>query len=299
MVKELTEEMVNLLHHKREMLGFHPLSEASTKTLNKLQWGAVVRALGNRENKVIFNRKQLIHSNISNPVLQLLASIELSRLYYEKIKGIISEKEYIEMENQVEDFAKSLYKLAAINSTTPLNHILLQVQRVYDKKYGIHQIFLFEFQNGPKAVFKGKKIASHENFLCILNDGKYFGVKNASRLYGRNTFCLECGTTYSHGFIHKKTCPNRCPACTRVGIKFPCKGDDKILCEKCNREFRNQECFDSHIDQGICGTVIHCPECCTDDILHPHHGGTRHQCGSKYCHLCRIKHKPNQHLFNF
>ena len=179
-----------------------------------------------------------------------------------------------------------------------LPDVLLKAQEYYENTFRIYRICLTANKKKKSVVFKGNRTESHKHTLMIFKDGEsFFGVKDPDKLFskGNKRYCMECCTTITHDFVHRKKCPMRCPSCCRFGYEYPCKEIDKIFCSICNREFLNQECYDSHLEKryargrSICDIVKVCAKCGELDILDKQFGGEFHVCGKQYCYLCRAK----------
>ena len=78
----------------------------------------------------------------------------------------------------------------------------------------------------------------------------------------RSYFCHKCHMTYSNTADH--VCPTMCGSCRRYECFLQ---GDGIVCNECNRMFKNRSCYDHHKDpingggRAACETVRKCEKC--------------------------------------
>lgn len=57
-------------------------------------------------------------------------------------------------------------------------------------------------------------------------------------------------------------CKSKCHMCSRVGPSFPCSVEDfDKFCNQCEKNFKNNDCYDYHIRKNICAKSKKCLEC--------------------------------------
>ena len=102
----------------------------------------------------------------------------------------------------------------------------------------------------------------------------------------RSYFCHRCHKSYDHTTDH--LCPTMCRSCRAFGCVLE---GDGIVCNECDRLFKNQACYDHHkepIDGGgrsVCEVIRKCEKCGkVVDIRHMKKG---HVCGKK-CRTCGL-----------
>ena len=102
----------------------------------------------------------------------------------------------------------------------------------------------------------------------------------------RSYFCHRCHKSYDHTTDH--LCPTMCRSCRAFGCVLE---GDGIVCNECDRLFKNQACYDHHkepIDGGgrsVCEVIRKCEKCGkVVDIRHMKKG---HICGKK-CRTCGL-----------
>ena len=109
---------------------------------------------------------------------------------------------------------------------------------------------------------------------------------------GRSYFCTRCLKGYDH------TTDHMCPAMCRCCRAFDCEWDDtRKVCTECDRQFKNQACYDHHnqpINTGgrtVCQVIRKCPGCNKPMDIRKHRNG--HICGKK-CKTCGVVYKPEE-----
>lgn len=171
----------------------------------------------------------------------------------------------------------------------------------------VHRIFLFTSALGKKAEFKGERKPLHKNSLSIYFDGSdYYGVKNTEYLFGnprypyKSKFCPDTSFMLGNYYEHASKCPLLCTACFRHGYDFPCIEEEKIRCEKCNRDFMNEECYNVHLktkkSHALCSFLKCCANCGEIYVLK---NNFIHRCGEYKCSSCRKYHKRSESCVNF
>ena len=103
----------------------------------------------------------------------------------------------------------------------------------------------------------------------------------------RNYFCHRCHKAYDHTSDH--LCPPMCSSCRGFGCVFEAKG---IVCNECDRLFKNQACYDRHKNEPInvggrtvCEVIRKCDKCSKAMDIRKIKNG--HICGKK-CRTCGL-----------
>ena len=103
----------------------------------------------------------------------------------------------------------------------------------------------------------------------------------------RSYFCHRCHKPYDHTSDH--TCPTMCGSCRGFGCEYE---GDGIVCNECNRLFKNQSCYDHHKEpingggRSVCEVIRKCEKCGKAmDVRKVRNGG--HICGKK-CPTCGV-----------
>ena len=107
----------------------------------------------------------------------------------------------------------------------------------------------------------------------------------------RSHFCHRCHKPYDHTTDH--LCAGMCHSCRGFGCVLQ---GDGIVCNECDRVFKNQACYERHnelIDGGsrtVCEVIRKCPKCGKAmDVNKLNSKG--HICGKK-CNSCKVIYPP-------
>ena len=129
--------------------------------------------------------------------------------------------------------------------------------------------------------------------IYLHNDKNHYNVITSMPAFlAKDHYCHTCKKGYTHRDKHK--CPDKCLAC----FKTEHHNGDKITCDKCNRIFLGQKCYDEHLrnrSKGkkrdvVCELVQKCLECkrTLSDLK-------KHICGYSVCSNCKSYCDPKTH----
>ena len=113
----------------------------------------------------------------------------------------------------------------------------------------------------------------------------------------KSYFCHRCHKPYDHTTDH--ICPAMCRSCRGFGCIYE---GDGIVCNECDRLFKNQSCYDHHKEpingggRSVCDVIRKCEKCGKAmDVSKIKNGG--HICGKK-CPTCGVtlESKDTDHL---
>lgn len=108
--------------------------------------------------------------------------------------------------------------------------------------------------------------------------------------FSRSYFCDLCNVAYNDKLDHR--CDVKCPCCY---AEPSCEGNKNILCQDCNRYFKNEQCFKQHKEMhtlknkkikttSICNRVQRCKKC----NRHERRAHLKkHKCGYFDCRVCK------------
>ena len=120
-----------------------------------------------------------------------------------------------------------------------------------------------------------------------LHDNHFDVITTLPGFLNRSHFCHRCHKCYDHTTDH--LCPAMCRSCRGFGCVLE---GDRIVCNECDRLFKNQACYDHHkepIDGGgrpMCEVIRKCEKCGkAADVRKIKDGG--HICGRK-CRTCGL-----------
>ena len=108
-----------------------------------------------------------------------------------------------------------------------------------------------------------------------------------------NYFCHLCHKGYDHTTDH--LCNGMCRSCRGFGCVIQGNG---MVCNECDRLFKNQVCYDRHKHQPIngggrtvCQAIRKCPTC--KQSMDVRKIGKPHQCVDKKCPTCKRERNPH------
>jgi hypothetical protein len=143
-------------------------------------------------------------------------------------------------------------------------------------------------------VYKGPE--ANKKIIVYHSDRHFDAIRTLPKFYNRTFYCVRCEKGYNDRKNHR--CEVKCSSCHRPD----CPVDEWTLCQKCNRCFPSQDCYDFHLKKSavkevkkgekkaklggmsICDKKYKCLECkrvvdrsIRDDV---------HRCGERYCFIC-------------
>ena len=132
-----------------------------------------------------------------------------------------------------------------------------------------------------------------EKSIYLYYQAKHFDV--ITKLPGflnKSYFCHRCHKPYAHTTDH--LCEGQCRSCR--GFDCHLQGDG-IMCNECDRVFKNQACYDRHkqqpIDGGgktVCEVIRKCPKC--EKSMHINKLNPKHHICGKKCPSCKVIYQP-------
>ena len=182
--------------------------------------------------------------------------------------------------------ALALHQAASVPFDIPcgLNEVNLFQQYLTN-----YQIVVVSGDNNNTIIYPREPPGTDEKpILALYYQNNHFDtITTLPGFLNKSYFCHRCHKGYSNTADH--LCPDQCRSCRR----FECfiQGDG-ILCNECDRMFKNQACYDHHkgpINGGgrsICERVRKCKKCGKAmEVSKIRDGG--HICGKK-CPTCKV-----------
>lgn len=182
--------------------------------------------------------------------------------------------------------ARELIKNAGVN--IPLTGAgipkLVEFQRYFNTQYSV---VVYEYGRYGTVIFEGAR-GSNLPRLNLLHHSSHFStIKSLPAAFSSKFFCMPCHKPFNLRGGHR--CENIYPCCC---ISPGCSRNEvSLLCNKCNRSFRGQQCFNNHA-RTICNLKHSCPKCLKTYKV----SGTKrqHVCGEIFCNLCK-EYKERNH----
>ena len=238
----------------------------------------------------------------------LLGAFELAR----KLNDNISSNPDLEYSPSNEEMLELINNISGkINYDGNVISLLENLQKYYYENYGNLRIIFYcpesAVHSKSHVLYRGAHIPKCQN-LCVYKNlnGFYYVIKDVKRFFYASSakkfvYCHDCNSLYKSDFpiAHKKSCPNLCKGCFLMHSN--CEGNLDLQCDHCKRKFANQECFDYHLQNGLCGTPgkmengkhWHCDKC-DQDVLYDDFRirNPIHFCYEKVCFKCYCYHPP-------
>ena len=136
-------------------------------------------------------------------------------------------------------------------------------------------------------------IPNPEKSIYLYYQANHFDViTTLPGFLNKGYFCHRCHKPYDHTTGH--LCKGQCRSCR--GFDCHLQGDG-IVCNECDRVFKNQVCYDRHKQQPIngggrtvCEVIRKCPKC--EKSMHINKLNPKdHICGKK-CPMCKVIYQP-------
>ena len=132
-----------------------------------------------------------------------------------------------------------------------------------------------------------------EKSIYLYYQAKHFDViTTLPGFLNRCYFCHTCHKAYDHTTDH--LCKGMCHSCRGFGCVLQ---GDGIVCNECDRLFKNQACYNHHKEQPIdgggrvaCEKIRKCPTCKKSMDVRKINSG--HECVDKKCPTCKIERNP-------
>ena len=174
-------------------------------------------------------------------------------------------------------------------SGVPLGPCGLDEVKQFQTYLSEYQINIVSKEHQNAILYSGPE--QEKRIYLYLHDNHYDVITSMPGFLARNRYCHACKKAYDHQRDH--LCPNACQCC-----RFPdCPIVSWIHCDRCNRDFKSQECFDRHTagdTKSICSDLVKCPDCNTV-VKRNRRNPERHHCGLKKCPICKEHIKPGEH----
>ena len=171
------------------------------------------------------------------------------------------------------------------------------VEQYWQKFYpNTFKIFIFNEYGDYRPIYQSD-VTEYKHEIVLYHHGDHFeGVRTMCRFFNKSQYyCFSCLAPYCQPKQHEARCKARCINCTRMGVNFPCPKDENYFreCNKCQKEFKNEDCYKAHLERKLCDTFKKCKKCghIYDLKLLKKIGLKKHYCLYKFCRQCFTTHK--------
>ena len=183
-------------------------------------------------------------------------------------------------------------------ANVPLGPCGMNEVKLFQQYLSNYQIIIVSGDHNNSIIYPPQPPGTDEKPIIslYLHDNHFDVITKLPGFLNRSYFCHRCHKSYDHTVDH--LCPTMCRSCRGFGCVLE---GDGIVCNGCDRLFKNQTCYDHHkepMDGGgrsVCEVIRKCQECGNVmDIRHMKDGG--HVCGTK-CRTCGLvlKHEDIDH----
>ena len=181
-------------------------------------------------------------------------------------------------------------------ANVPLGPCGLKEVELFQQHLVNYQIIVVSGDQNNSIIYPHQPPANPnpEKSIYLYYQAKHFDViRSLPAFLNTVYFCHTCHKAYDHTTDHM--CRGMCRSCRGFGCVLQ---DGGIVCNECDRLFKNQACYDRHKQQPIngggrtvCETIRKCPKCKNAmDVRRI--GGRGHQCVDKKCPTCKIDRNP-------
>ena len=186
-----------------------------------------------------------------------------------------------------------------VAANVPLGPCGIEEVKLFQNYLTNYQIIIVSGDHNNSIIYPPKPPGTDEKpIISLYFHNKHFDV--ITKLPGflsKAYFCKRCHKCYNITTDH--VCPNMCGSCRGFGCVLEGEG---LVCNECNRLFKNQVCYDRHKNEpingggrSVCEAVRKCEKCGNAmDVRKIKDGG--HICGKK-CRTCGLilKQEDNDH----
>ena len=197
-----------------------------------------------------------------------------------KYKQISDSRSHIQL-----DRALDLHQAANV----PLGPCGMNEVKLFQNYLTNYQIIVVSGDHNNSIIYPPQPPGTDEkpSINLYLHDNHFDVITTLPGFLNRSHFCHRCHKAYDHTVDH--LCPAMCRSCRAFGCVLQGEG---IVCNECDRLFKNQTCYDHHKEpingggRSVCEVIRKCEKCGkVVDIRHMKDGG--HICGKK-CRTCGL-----------
>ena len=196
-----------------------------------------------------------------------------------KYKQIRNSRKHIQC-----DRALDLHQAANV----PLGPCGMNEVKLFQNYLTNYQIIVVSGDHNNSIIYPPQPPGTDEKPTINLyfHDKHFDVITSLPGFLNRSYFCRRCHKSYDHTADH--ICPTMCRSCRAFGCVLE---GDGIVCNECDRLFKNQTCYDHHKEpingggRSVCEVIRKCEKCGKAvDVRHMKNG---HVCGKK-CRTCGL-----------
>ena len=173
-------------------------------------------------------------------------------------------------------------------ANVPLGPCGMEEVKLFQNYLSNYQIIVVSGDHTHSIIYPHKPPDTDEKQPIYLyyHNNHFDVITSIPGFLNRSYFCHRCHKAYDHTADH--LCPTMCKSCRAFGCVLE---GDGIVCNECDRLFKNQACYDHHKDpingggRSVCEVVRKCEKCGKAmDVRRIKNG---HICGKK-CRTCGV-----------
>ena len=174
-------------------------------------------------------------------------------------------------------------------ANVPLGPCGIEEVKLFQNYLVNYQIIVVSGTHNNSIIYPPKPPATDEKPIISLyyHNNHFDVITTLPGFLSRGYFCQRCHKAYDHTSDH--ICPIMCSSCRGFGCVFEAKG---IVCNECDRLFKNQVCYDRHKNEPmngggrtVCEVIRKCDKCSKAMDVRKIKNG--HVCGKK-CRTCGL-----------
>ena len=195
--------------------------------------------------------------------------------------------------NQIIDSRKPLQREKALDlhqaANVPLGPCGIDEVKLFQNYLTNYQIIVVSGAHNNSIIYPPKPPGTDEKPTISLyfHDNHFDVITKLPGFLNKSYFCHRCHKAYDHTSDH--VCPAMCGSCRGFGCVLE---GDGIVCNECDRVFKNQACYDHHKNEPIngggrtvCEVIRKCEKC--GKVMDARQIKNGHICGKK-CRTCGL-----------
>ena len=254
-----------------------------TVTVNMIR---VVTPQGSGRKRTVLDISEYLHKKGSIIVIRNNDDLCLARALVVIIAKIEKDPKYkslVDPRGRVQERkARELHQVAGV----PLGPCGIPEVEMFQKHLTDYEINIVSADHNNCIIYPPKPTTTNvKSIYLYLHGGHYDVITSMPGFLGKSYFCHKCKQAYDNTLGH--LCEGMCTSCRSFG----CIVNDPVKCDRCNRWFNSQTCYDRHKEpigrgKSVCDGVRKCGKCGKSvEIrkLNP----KNHLCGRK-CRTCGV-----------
>ena len=174
-------------------------------------------------------------------------------------------------------------------ANVPLGPCGMDEVKLFQQYLISYQIIVVSGDHNDSIIYPPKPPINPDDQKSIylyFHNNHFDVITSIPRFLNRSYFCHRCHKSYSNTADH--VCPTMCGSCRAFGCILE---GDGIVCNECDRLFKNQACYNHHKDpingggRSVCEVVRKCEKC--GKVMDVRRIKNGHICGKK-CWTCGL-----------